>query len=35
MARTPFATTTLFVEVGVDEGYGKGAWYTDRREVKR
>ena len=30
MARTEFTTETAFVEVGVDEGYGKGAWYSQR-----
>lgn len=29
MRRTKFTTETAFVEVGVDEGYGKGAWYSD------
>ena len=33
MARTPFATDTFYVEIGVDEGYGKGAWYSDERGV--
>lgn len=28
MRRTEFTTETAFVEVGVDEGYGKGAWYS-------
>jgi 6-pyruvoyltetrahydropterin/6-carboxytetrahydropterin synthase len=28
MRRTKFTTDTAFVEVGVDEGYGKGAWYA-------
>lgn len=34
MRRTKFTTDTAFVEVGVDEGYGKGAWYSDERGVK-
>lgn len=32
MRRTEFTTETAFVEVGVDEGYGKGAWYSERSE---
>lgn len=32
MRRTRFTTETAFVEVGVDEGYGKGAWYAERSE---
>lgn len=32
MERTEFPTETAFVEVGVDEGYGKGAWYSERSE---
>jgi 6-pyruvoyltetrahydropterin/6-carboxytetrahydropterin synthase len=31
MRRTEFPTETTFVMVGVDEGYGKGAWFSDRR----
>src|SRR6185503_11162589 len=34
MRRTKFTTDTAFVEVGVDEGYGKGAWYGEGRGVK-
>lgn len=34
MRRTPFKTDTFYVEVGVDEGYGKGAWYSDERGVR-
>jgi 6-pyruvoyltetrahydropterin/6-carboxytetrahydropterin synthase len=34
MKRTKFTTDTAFVEVGVDEGYGKGAWYSDEKGVK-
>lgn len=30
MARCPFKTETYFVEIGLDEGYGKGAWYSDK-----
>lgn len=33
MARTEFTTETAFVEVGIDEGYGKGAWYSERSEL--
>jgi 6-pyruvoyltetrahydropterin/6-carboxytetrahydropterin synthase len=29
MKRTKFTTETAFVEVGVDEGYGKGAWFAE------
>lgn len=29
MRRTKFTTETAFVEVGVDEGYGKGAWFSE------
>lgn len=32
MRRTQFKTDTAFVEVGVDEGYGKGAWYSDPKD---
>jgi 6-pyruvoyltetrahydropterin/6-carboxytetrahydropterin synthase len=37
MKRTKFTTDMAFVEVGVDEGYGKGAWYSDekKRKVRR
>jgi len=28
LRRVKFPTKTAFVEVGVDEGYGKGAWYA-------
>ncbi len=34
MRRTQFKTQTLFVEVGIDEGYGKGAWYSDEKGVR-
>ena len=34
MRRTKFTTDTAFVEVGVDEGYGKGAWYGEEKGVK-
>lgn len=30
LRRARFRTETAFVEVGIDEGYGKGAWYSDR-----
>lgn len=30
MKRTKFTTDTAFVEVGVDEGYGKGAWFAEK-----
>lgn len=33
MERTPFKTSTHYVEVGIDEGYGKGAWYSERSEL--
>src|SRR6185369_984242 len=29
MRRTKFTTDTAFVEIGIDEGYGKGAWYGE------
>ncbi|MFO1532404.1 MAG: 6-carboxytetrahydropterin synthase, partial [Thermoplasmatota archaeon] len=32
--RTEFKTATAFVEVGIDEGYGKGAWYSDQKGVR-
>jgi 6-pyruvoyltetrahydropterin/6-carboxytetrahydropterin synthase len=34
MARTKFTTDTFYVEIGVDEGYGKGAWYSDEKGVQ-
>jgi 6-pyruvoyltetrahydropterin/6-carboxytetrahydropterin synthase len=34
MRRTRFKTETAFVEIGVDEGYGKGAWYSDQKGVR-
>ncbi|HET6398298.1 MAG TPA: 6-carboxytetrahydropterin synthase [Candidatus Thermoplasmatota archaeon] len=33
MRRTRFTTDTAFVQIGIDEGYGKGAWYTDGKSV--
>lgn len=35
MKRTKFTTKTAFVEVGVDEGYGKGAWYSESKKTAR
>ena len=35
MRRTEFTTETTYVEVGVDEGYGKGAWFSERSEGKQ
>lgn len=32
--RTKFKTQTAFVEVGIDEGYGKGAWYSGRKGAR-
>jgi 6-pyruvoyltetrahydropterin/6-carboxytetrahydropterin synthase len=31
MRRTKFTTDTAFVEIGIDEGYGKGAWYGESK----